>query len=384
MSSGLQKLIMLPGPTNVHPRVMRAMLKPMINHRGPDFYELYSRIIDRAKKVFQTKGDVFVLTCSGTGGVDCSIGNVVAKGDKVIVPIFGLFGERMRDVVLRHGGVPVEIKKEWGEGLSAAEVEDALKRERDVKAIALVCNETSTGVCVRELKEIGRLAQEHGALLIVDAVSMLGGDDLPVDEWGIDLCVTGSQKCLACPPGLALISVSERAWEVIEKSSSRPYYFDLTSYKRYLEERTETPFTPSIPLFYALDEALAIIEEEGLENRFERHKRCARAFYEALGSIGVSPIPKPEHRSNTVICVKPPLGVKADDLRKIAREKHNVVLGGGQGPFRGKVFRIGCMGMISPAMVLKTLSAIGLSLRELGYEASLDQLLSTASSVLSP
>jgi len=360
---------MLPGPTNVPDRVMRAMMKPMIGHRGPEFHALYESLTDRLKQVFQTKGDVFVLTSSGTGGVECAVSNAISPGDRVIVPVFGTFSGRLKEKILRRGGEAIEIPVKEGEAPTAEQVEEALNKKKGVKAIALVYNETSTGVTVRDLPKIGGISRKRDILLIVDAVSILGGDYLPVDEWGVDICVTGSQKCLSCPPGLAMISVSERAWKIIEETS-RPYYFDLTLFREF-SERRETPATPAVPLFYALEEALKMVLEEGLEERFRRHATCAKAFYRAGEALGLTSLAKEEHRSNTVIALNVPAGVDNAEVIRIMRESYGVVIEGGIGKLKKSIFRIGCMGMISEAETLMTVSALESALIDAGYSVKM-------------
>jgi len=373
MADGL--LIMLPGPTNVPDRVLRAMSRPLIGHRGPEFRELHERIIENARYVFQTENDLFVLTCSGTGGVACAVENAIRPGDKVVVPVFGVFSERLAETARRVGAEVVEIPVRWGSAPEAGQLEGVLN---GAKALCLVYNETSTGATARELPRLCKLAKEHGALVIVDAVSILGGDELPVDEWGIDICVTGSQKCLACPPGLALLSVSEEAWKAIEANERRPFYFDLVRAREFYEKRKETPFTPAIPLFYALDEALKMIREEGLTARIERHRRCAKAFYAGLEAFGLEPYPELRWRSNTVIAVKVPEGVDVEALRRTMKEHYGVLVASGMGKTKGLVIRIGCMGIISAREVMLTLSALGASLSSLGHHVEVGEGLEAA------
>ena len=363
-------LIMLPGPTNVPDRVMRAMIKPIIGHRTEAFHKLYEEIREKLKYVFQTEGDVYALTCSGTGGVYCSISNTIKPGDKVLVPDYGFFTNRVREKVVERGGKLIDPKLEWGSAPTKALIEEIFEKEK-IDVVIIVHNETSTGVKVVDLPEICRVAKEHGALTIVDAVSILGGDELPVDKWNIDICVTGSQKCLACPPGLALISVSEDAWKAIKRVENRPYYFDLLRVKSYYDEKREHPFTPALPIMFALNEALQIIVEEGLEKRFERHKRCAKAFYSAFEAMGMSFIPKPEFRSNTVVAVKKPDEVNDIEVRSKLEKDYGVLVAGGLGEFKGKAFRVGCMGAISEFEVIATISAFESALLDVGYEIEL-------------
>jgi len=357
---------MVPGPTNVPDRVMRAMIKPMISHRSSEFRKLYDSLTENMRYLFQTQGDVYILTVSGTGGVECIIGNTVNPGDKIIIPVFGLFSERMKEAIIRRGGEPIDLRFTWGTAPTADRIKEAVEAEKDAKAIAIVYNETSTGVTVRDLPEIGRIAKENDLLLIVDAVSILGGDELPVDKWNIDICVTASQKCLACPPGLALFSISEKAWEIIEETQ-RPFYFDMAMMRSF-SQKSETPFTPAIPLFYALDEALKIIREEGLKKRFNRHKICSEAFYEAIEAMELKAFPEEDVRSRTVIAFRRPEGIDGTAIRKIMEEKYNVVIAGGAGKLKESTLRIGCMGTISETETLLTVNALENALKDLGYD----------------
>ncbi len=358
--------LMLAGPTNISDRVMKAMTKPIIGHRGTEFHALHESILNNLRYVFQTKNDVFTLTSSGTGGVNCAVSNMVNPGDKVVIPVFGRFGERMRDKIVRCGGKTVELPLEWGEAPTAQQIAQIVDKEKDAKAIAIVYNETSTGVTVRDLPQIGKIARENNLLLVVDAISVLGGDNLPMDKWNVDICVVGSQKCLACPPGLAMVAVNDRAWEVIEKTVARPYYFDLVRMRDFIA-KIETPFTPAIPLFYALDEALKMIREEGLEKRFKRHATCAEAFYNAVEALKLKTVSNKKVRSNTVIAVRMPSGVNNTELRKIMKEQHHVSVSGGQGKLKKLIIRIGCMGIISENETIRTVDALENALNTLHY-----------------
>jgi aspartate aminotransferase-like enzyme len=361
-----RNLIMLPGPTNVPDRVMRVMLKPIINHRGPEFSALYNSIEENLKYVFQTKNPVYVLTASGTGGVNCAVCNTINPGDKVIVPVYGVFSERMKEKVVAQGGKPIELPLEWNEAPTAEQIAQIVKKEKNVKAIAVIYNETSTGATVRELPKIGKIAKDNDILFIVDAISILGGDHLPVDEWGVDICITGSQKCLACPPGLSMVSVSAKAWEIVEKATNRPYYFDLRAIKEFAE-KGHTPFTPALSIFYALEEALKMIREEGVEERIKRHETCAKAFYKAFEALKIMPYPKEKVRSNTVIAINVPSDVDDAKLRDIMKERYKVVIAGGMGKLKTSILRVGCMGTISEAETLATISAFENALDDVKY-----------------
>lgn len=376
-------LLMLAGPTNVSNRVMQAMTKPIIGHRGSEFHALHESILNNLRYVFQTKNDVFTLTASGTGGVYCAVSNIVNLGDKVIIPVFGIFSQRMRDKIVRCGGKAVELPLEWGEAPTAEQIAQIVDKEKDAKAIAIVYNETSTGVTVRDLRKIGKIARENNLLLVVDAISVLGGDNLPMDEWNVDICVAGSQKCLACPPGLAMVAVNDRAWEVIEKTVARPYYFDLVRMRDYVA-KIETPFTPAVPLFHALDEALKMIREEGLEKRFKRHATCAKAFYNAVEALKLKTVSNEKVRSNTIIAVRMPSGVNNTELRKVMKEQHHVSVSGGQGKLKKLIIRIGCMGIISETETIRTVDALENALNALHYRVEVGTGIKAARKVFHP
>ena len=356
---------MLPGPTNVPQEVLLALAKPVISHRGEEFHELYDRIQENLKYVFQTKNDVFVLTTSGTGGVECAVANVTSPGEKVIVPVFGVFSRRMKEKFEAYGAKVVELNFDFGKAPRRGDIERAFEEHPDAKVLGMVYNETSTGAKVVDLPKIAEVAKDHGAVVVVDAISILGGDELKVDEWGIDICVTGSQKCLAAPPGLAFISVSQDAWKVVEKSKSPRYYLDLRRMRTF-HSKKETPFTPGLPLLYAVDVALSLIRKEGLESRIERHRKCAKMFYDGLGELGFSFVPDAEFRSNTVIAVWHKSGVNDTKFRSYIKRQHDILIAGGMGELKGKIFRIGCMGIISPKEVQVTLFAVKDALEQVG------------------
>ncbi len=374
---------MLPGPTNVPPRVMRAMLKPLIGHRGPEFKQIHSEVLEKTKRVFETKGDLFILTASGTGATECALQNIIDADDKIVVNVNGFFSERLGEAIKAYGAHPIEIKSPWGRAPKLGEFQAALNAHPDAKAVACVYNETSTGVTVRCLEELGEICADHDVLLMVDAISILGGDNLPVDKWNVDLCVTASQKCLMCPPGLSFISVSDKAWSKIkEKKVSRSYYFDLPMWKKYHEEGF-TPFTPSVPLFYALNEACSMILEEGLAKRYERHRVCAQAVYDAMEAMGLGLLTEKDSRSHTVATINSPLGIEEGKLRELIRTKYGIDLGGSLGELKGRVFRVGIMGMVGSAEVMATISAVGSAAWELGFKAKIQEGLDVARRTLS-
>jgi aspartate aminotransferase-like enzyme len=353
-----QKLIMLPGPTNVSDRVMSAMLMPIINHRGDSFRELYKDLLAKVRRLFQTSGEVVVLSSSGTGGVEAAVWNIIRPGDVAIVPTFGEFSGRLAETVEVAGGKAIRVSAEPGEAPSLEQLKEAMDKAKSFRALFLVHNETSTGVNVPYVQDAAKAARDHGAFAIVDAISSLGGYAIPVDDWGVDMCITGSQKCIAAPPGLALLSVGERVVKFLHESPARTRYFEL---QRYLEygAKGETPFTPALPLFYALDEALKELLEEGLAQRVQRHDKMASLLYSGLGGLGLKPVADEKFRSKTVIASYYPPGIDDAKFRRQLSQEKGIVIAGGFGPFSGKVCRVGCMGQINPWFVERTLKAIG-------------------------
>ena len=361
---------MLPGPTNVPNKVMNAMLEPIINHRSNDFRILYKAIIEKTQKVYQTNGDIILLTTSGTGVVEASVINLIRKDDKVIIPVNGEFGMRLADLIENWGGKVIRIKSPFGENPPFEKIEEAFDQNKDVKAIYAVYNETSTGTTLRYMDKIGELCSRNGAFFVADAVSILGGDELPVDKWNIDICVTASQKALAAPPGISPISISSKAKKYMQSNPPPTLYLNLKRYFKYYEENFETPFTPALPLFYAFDEALNIIIEEGMENRIKRHKTCAEAFYAGLDAMGLTAFAKPDARSNVVISVNYLPGMDDKKFRTLLSEQFKVLVAGGFGELKGKVFRIGSMGEVNKYHVMRTLSSIASSINMLGLNAN--------------
>jgi aspartate aminotransferase-like enzyme len=352
-----QKLIMLPGPTNVSDRVMKAMLGPIINHRGDSFRELYKGVLAKTRQLFQTEGEVVVFSSSGTGGVEAAVWNLIRPGDVAVVPVFGEFSTRLAETVELAGGRAVRVTSEFGKVPTLDQVKAAMEKEGKFNAFFLVHNETSTGVAAPYVEEASKLARDHGAFAVIDAISSLGGYAIPVDRWGVDMCITGSQKCIAAPPGLALLSVSGRVLEFLKTSPPKTRYFEIPRYVEY-GARGETPFTPALPLFYALDEALTELLEEGFAARVARHDRMSALLYDGLAGFGLKPVAEKEVRSKTVVASYYPQGVDDAKFRKSLAHDRGVVIAGGFGPFAGKVFRVGCMGQINEGYVKTTLKAI--------------------------
>ena len=373
---------MLPGPTNVPNRVINAMLTPMINHRSDDFRKLYKDIVSKTQKVFETENDIVVLTTSGTGAVETSVVNLIKKDDVVIIPVNGEFSTRLADLIDNYGGKTIRINSPYGQNPLIEKIQEAFEKNSKVKALYVVYNETSTGTTLRYLSKLGDICKAHGAFFVVDAVSILGGDELPVDKWNVDICFTATQKALAAPPGIAPISISKEAKKYMIENPPASQYLNLKRYFKYYNDSFETPFTPAISLFYAYQEALNIILEEGIQNRIERHRKCAYAFYSGLEALGFTPFADANSRSNVVIAVNYLPDIDDKKFRELISSKFKVLLAGGFGGLKGKVFRVGCMGEVSSYHVMRTLSAISSSMSILGVPPIKDGL-SVAYNILS-
>jgi len=353
---------------------MNAMLAPVINHRSDDFRTLYKSIIEKTQKLFQTESDVVLLSSSGTGAVESSVVNLIKKGDKAVIPVNGEFSTRLADLIDSWGGQAIRIKSPFGENPSYDEFEKVFDEHKDIKALYAVYNETSTGTTIRYMAKLGDLCSKHGSFFIADSVSILGGDELPTDKWNVDICITASQKAIAAPPGVSPISVSPKAKKYIQENDAPILYFNLKRYFKFYQEHYETPFTPALPLCYAYNEALDMILEEGLDKRIERHRKCADAFYTGLGSMGLTPFAKPDARSNVVIAVNYLSGIEDKKFRDLLSNEFRVLVAGGFGNLKGKVFRIGSMGEVSKYHVIRTLSSVSSALRMLGFDVPSDSL----------
>ncbi len=369
---------MLPGPTNVPERVMRAMFTHVINHRSPDFVELYTEVIEKTQQVFQTQNDIVALSASGTGAVEASVVNLVKKGDKVIIPVNGEFSSRLAQMIEWQGANVVKLETQPGTNATLDQVKEAFDNNKDVKAFYVVHNETSTGTQVKYLDKISDFTSRNDCFYVVDSVSLLGGVELPVDKWNIDVCMTGSQKALAAPPGISPISVSPRAKKYMIENPPPTMYFNLARYFKYYEESKQTPFTPALPLLYAYREALRIIIEEGMDARIKRHKICSDALYSGLSAIGLTPFAKEEDRSISIIALNYLEGLEDNTFRNTLAKKFRVLVAGGFGNLKGKVFRVGCMGEVHRYHVMRTISAISSTLDMMGYKTNTVDALKTA------
>ena len=351
-----EPLLMIPGPVMLHPRVLQAMSRQMISHRDKAFSAIYDECRNTFRDIVNTKSDAFVLTGSGSAAMEAAIANLV-KGDRVVAIVNGKFGERFRDIGQRYGQVE-SLEFEWGTPVDLARVEAALAKA-PTKLIAMVHNETSAGV-KNPVEEVGKLARKHDALFVVDTITSAGGDVVLGDKWGIDVLVSGSQKSLGAPSGLAPIAVSPKAWDQMVKNP--PYYLDLKKYKKSAEKegKAETPYTPAITLFYGMQEAMRVIREEGMPARIARHRKGAEAIRAAAKALGLELYPVTDAHtvlSNTVTAIRTPAGITDRDLRGTIKAK-GITISGGQDRLEGKIFRIPSMNAFTEADLERTFGAL--------------------------
>jgi aspartate aminotransferase-like enzyme len=335
----------VPGPTPCPPQALQAMGRQMINHRGGEFGEIIRSTTEKLKQVFKTKGDVFLLTASGTGGMEAAIVNTLSPGDRVLSISNGFFAERFGDIAEQYGAEVTRLTFEWGKAVAPDAVDKALRADGDFKAVLATHNETSTGM-TNNLNEISAVVKKFDKLLLVDAISSLGCINLPTDDWHCDVVVTASQKGWMVPPGLAMVSVSEKAWQAHAQAKMPRYYWDFSKAKDYLQ-KGQTPWTPAISIFYALNTTLDLMLSEGLDNIFARHSRVAQLARNEAQSWGLSLFPEANYASNTVTAINASDSTNVPKLIQLLRDEHEVVIAGGQGKLSGKIFRIGHLGMVN-------------------------------------
>ena len=360
--------LLTPGPTPLPPQVLEAMSRPIIHHRTPQFQAILKEVTEGLKYVFQTKNDVFILSSSGTGAMECAVVNLLSAQDTALVVQGGKFGERWTEICQAYGINAEVVDVEWGKAVEPAEIQKRLKANPKIKAVFTTICETSTGVTC-DIATIGKIVKDTQAVLVVDAISGLGAIDLKTDDWSVDMVVSGSQKGLMLPPGLGFISVSAKAFKLIENSKSPRYYFDLKKAKKALD-KNDTAFTSAITLIIALNEALKMIKQDGLENVFSRHKKMADATRAAMIGLGLE-LFAPTAASDVVTAVKVPQGIDGEKLVKTMRDTYGVTIAGGQAELKGKIFRIAHMGFIEEFDIIAGISCLEKVLNQMGYKFNL-------------
>ena len=370
--------LMSPGPTPVPEKVLLRMADTIIHHRTPQFQAILKDVNVKLKKVFNTKNPVLILASSGSGAMEASVVNLLSKGDKALIIKGGKFGERFGEMCQFYGVQTVDYDVTWGQAADPSAVEKLLKENPDIKVVYSTLSETSTGV-VNDIKAIAKVVSGTDAVLVVDAISGLSADELKPDEWGVDVVVSGSQKGLMLPPGLAFLSISEKAKKLIEKSDLPKYYFCLkAALKSY--EKDDTPWTPAVSLIIGLNSVLDMLLDEGLDNVLARHARLANATREAMKTLGLELFA--ERASNAVTSVKVPEGVDGLALVKKMRDEQGVTIAGGQASLKGKIFRVAHLGYMDEYDTISAIAGVEIVLKQLGYNLELGKGVGKAEELL--
>jgi serine---pyruvate transaminase len=361
-----KRYLLTPGPTPVPPEVLAELAKPVIHHRERDFRTIYEQCLARLREIYRTENDVLMFTTSGTGAFESAVANLTSHGDRQLVLSAGNFGERWASMVEAFGAELVHVRLEWGETPEPDDLRGALSEAGDVGVVYLTHSETSTGV-VCDVQALASVAKDAGALVVVDAVSSLGAVPLETDAWGIDVVVSGSQKALMCPPGVAFASVSPAALDRARTSTSPRYVMDWER-TRAAQAKLDAPFTPAIPIVRALNVATGLLLDEGLEAAFERHARLGRACREGAKAMGLELFSPDEERSAVVTAIRAPEGVAATEIVKSLRDRFGITIANGQARLKGKIFRIGHIGWFDVFDITTALAAVELVLTDAGAD----------------
>ncbi|BAU42373.1 pyridoxal-phosphate-dependent aminotransferase family protein [Leptolyngbya sp. O-77] len=360
-------MLMIPGPTPVPESVLLALAKHPIGHRSGEFGTIMAEVTAGLKWLHQTENDVLILTASGTGAMEAGIINFLSPGDRVLVGTNGKFGDRWAQLAEGFGLQVERVTAEWGKALNPEDFRTRLEADtaKDIKAVIVTHSETSTGV-LNDLETINRHVKAHGALIIVDAVTSLGATNVPIDEWGLDVVASGSQKGFMLPPGLGFVAVGPKAWEAYATAKIPRFYLDLGKYRKDAAKNT-TPFTPPVNMFFALQVALKMMQAEGLENIFARHHRQMNATRAAMKALGL-PLFAADGTSSPAITAVAPVGVESEKIRSVMKKKFDIALAGGQDDLKGKIFRVGHLGFVCDRDILTAVGALEATLLELGYD----------------
>lgn len=375
------KVLLGPGPSSVHPRVLQALSLPVMGHLDPAFFQVMDDVCEMLRQVFHTKNTMTVpISSTGTGAMETACANIIEPGDEVLICRNGYFGIRLGDIAERCGATVHLMDTPWGKAVDPQMLKDDLKKHPGLKAVGVVHAETSTGV-LSDMKELVEVIHEAGALAIVDAVTSLGGHEVKMDDWGIDVCYSATQKCLGAPPGLAPISLSEAAMDVVSKRPTKvqSFYFNLKDLEAYWNQTRAYHHTSPINMTYALREALRMMMEEGQENRINRHARVAAGLRAGAEALGLSLLAEEGHRLNPLTTVSVPEGIEDAKVRRALLNDYDIEIGGGLGEFAGKAWRIGLMGESARERnVFALLSALETLLHKEGYEVAFGSSLSAA------
>ena len=372
--------LLAPGPTPVPETVNLEMAAPMVHHRTPQFSKIFGEAAEDAKYLFQTKQDVIILAATGTGGMESCITNLFSPGDKVLVVNGGKFGERWGKISEAYGLVPVWINVEWGQAVDPNKVKEALDKDKDIRAVLVQASETSTAVA-HPIEALSKLTRDRDdVLLVVDGITGVGVFPLPMDEWGIDAIITGSQKALQLPPGLALVALSEKAWKFADQSKCPHFYFDLKKERKNLADKTSA-YTPAVSLVIGLRAVLKSFKEEGMENVHKRHNRLARATRAATQALGLKMV-APDAPADSLTGVFLPDGIDGGKFVKSLRDDFGVTMAGGQDQWKGKVVRIAHLGYVDTFDTIVAIAAIEMALKKFGHAVPMGKGVAAAQEIL--
>jgi len=375
-----KKYLFSPGPTMLPPEVLLKMAEPIMHHREPEFERIFSEIREGLKYLFQTKTEVLIFTSSGTGAMEGAVTNLLSKGDRAIVVRGGKFGERWGEICKAYGIEFVPIDVEWGQAVRPERISETLRSDPSIRAVYTQASETSTGV-KHPIREIAAVVREYeNTVLVVDAITGTGVFSIPMDDWGVDVVVSGSQKALMLPPGLSFAALSEKAWRFVERSNLPKYYFDFKKELKAIQ-KNQSAYTPAISLFMALRESLRLIQQEGLEEVFRRHERLAEATRAAVKALGLE-LYAPDSPSNAVTAVKIPEGIGAGKIKNLFYERFGITVAGGQDRAKGRIIRIAHLGYYDKLDMIMVIAALEMLLKEMGYSFELGQGVKTAEEVL--
>jgi aspartate aminotransferase-like enzyme len=375
-----KKYLFSPGPTMLPPEVLLKMAEPIMHHREPEFERIFGEIREGLKYLFQTKNEVLIFTSSGTGAMEGAVSNLLAKGDKALVIRGGKFGERWGEICKAFGIEFIPIDVEWGKAVDPQRIKKALESDPSIRVVYAQASETSTGVR-HPVKEMADIVKKYeNTVIVVDAITGIGVFNLPMDQWGLDVVVSGSQKALMLPPGLSFVALSDKAWKLVERSNLPKFYFD---FKKELKsaQKNQNSFTPAISLFVGLRESLNLIQREGLESIFKRHEKLAAATRLAVKALGLE-LYAPDSPSNALTAVKVPDGIPGGKLKNLFFEKFGITVAGGQDQAKGKIIRIAHLGYYDRLDMIMVISALEMLLKEMGYTFQLGAGLKAAEEVL--
>ena len=375
-----KKYLFSPGPTMLPPEVLLKMAEPIMHHREPEFEKLVAEVREGLKYIFQTKKEVLIFTSSGTGAMEGAVSNLLSKGDKALVVRGGKFGERWGEICKAYGIEFISIDVEWGKAVDPETIEKALASDPSIRVVYTQASETSTGV-KHPIKEIAEIVKKHeNTVIVVDAITGIGVFNIPMDEWGLDIVISGSQKALMLPPGLAFAALSDKAWKFVGRSTLPKFYF---GFKKELKnaQKNQSAFTPAISLFVGLKESLNMIRKEGLEAVFQRHERLAEATRAAMKALDLE-LYAPDSPSNALTAVKMPEGIQGGKLKNLFFEKFGITVAGGQDQAKGKIIRIAHLGYYERLDMVMVISALEMLLKEMGYKFELGAGVKAAEEIL--